>query len=86
MSYFAITFAVNAHCQRRSKSRPLGRSKTRPVFGCAQGSKRRVRPAEMAGISQPGGRGVQEALMVLPVSGSADRLSRRRRAFDCFSR
>jgi IS5 family transposase len=38
------------------------------------------------GFRSRGGRGVQEALMVLPVSGSADRSSRRRRAFDCFSR
>jgi hypothetical protein len=38
------------------------------------------------GFRSRGGRGVQEALIVLPVSGSADRTSRRRRAFDCFSR
>lgn len=30
-----------------------------------------VRPAEMAGILQPGGRGFQEAEMISPVSGSA---------------
>jgi hypothetical protein len=33
-----------------------------------------------------GGRVIQEALMVLLAWGSADRASRRRRAFDCFSR
>jgi transposase InsO family protein len=38
-----------------NKSRPLGRRKIRPFFGWAQGSTRRVSPAKMAGISQPGG-------------------------------
>jgi hypothetical protein len=46
----------------------------------------RPAPRRWPGIRSRGGRGVQEALMVLPVSGAADRASRRRRAFDCFSR
>src|ERR1700738_116682 len=41
-------------CQRRSKSRPTGRSKTRPLCGMGVKQDAAAAPAEMARISRPG--------------------------------
>ena len=85
---------VEATCQRRSKSLPLGRSKTRPVWGVGV-ELDALRPPRRRwpGFRSRGGRGFQEAEMTSPVSGSAasavsseGRGSRRRLAFDCLSR
>ena len=46
-----------------------------------------VRPGgDGRGFAAGAGPGVQEAGVISPVSGSADRASRRRLAFDCLSR
>ncbi len=81
-------------CQRRSKNRPLGRSKTRPVCGVGVGRDGPRPPRRRwPGFRSWGGRGFQEALMIWAVSGSAAGaalsvgwVAPRRRAFDCLSR
>ena len=59
-------------CQRRRKSPPTGRSKTRPVCG-ADVERDGPRPPRRrwSGFRSRGGRGFQEAVVISPVSGSA---------------
>jgi hypothetical protein len=91
---YAEPDTVAIACQRRSKSRPLGRSKNRPV--CGVGIEHDApRPARRRwpGFRSRGGRGFQEAVVISPVSGSATGpassagwVAHRRLAFDCLSR
>ncbi len=87
-------FKKSQRCQRRSKSRPLGRSKNRPVCGVGiEHDAPRPPRRRWPGFRSRGGRGFQESGMISPVSGSTaaatssgGRGSRRRLAFDCLSR
>jgi hypothetical protein len=68
----AATQRSNLECQRRNKSRPAGRRKTRASLWRGRRPRRAVSaPAEMAGFRSRGGRGLQEAVVISPVLGSA---------------
>src|ERR1700724_2697985 len=63
---------VAGGCQRRSKSRPLGRSKNRPVCGVGiEHDAPRPPRRRWPGFRSPGGRGFQGSGLISPVSGSA---------------